>query len=137
MTTGRSSRADATALAGEPVAGRFALISLRAARWTLWSLLRARRSLRADGLQAKVAPPPRLSWSARRGVYTVLRRTSPTCLERAIVMQAWLAAHGRLHDVVVGVASTEGRMCAHAWIDAGTAPPDADGYRELTRIPPQ
>lgn len=116
--------------------GRFAPATLRAAGWSLLSLRRARRLLKAEGLRARIPPPPRLPARSTRGVRAVLRRANPTCLERAIVLQTWLAAHGTAVDVVVGVSSKNGKVAAHAWIDEGFVPVHAAGFSELARIPP-
>ena len=110
--------------------------TLRAALWTALSLRRARRLLKAEGLHARIPPPPRLPFGASRGVNAVLRRTEPTCLERATVLQTWLAAHGHLVDIVIGVRSSDGRMAAHAWIDSGGQSTDGADFEEITRIRP-
>lgn len=121
---------------GDRLTGRFAPATLRAAWWTLLSLSRARRLLKAEGLRARIPPPPRLPAGSGRGVRAVLRRTDPTCLERATVLQTWLAAQGQVVDIVVGVASKNGDVTAHAWVDEGCRPPDTAAFRELVRIPP-
>lgn len=121
---------------GDRLAGRFAPATLRAAWWTLLSLWRARRVLKADGLRARIPPPPPLPAKSGRGVRAVLRRTDSTCLERATVLQTWLASQDRAVDIVVGVASRKGKVIAHAWIDEGHRPPDTVAYHELVRIPP-
>ena len=118
------------------LAPRFAPVTLRAAWWTVRSLRRARRELRDSGVRAQVVPPPKLPWGAGRGVNAVLRRQEPTCLERSLVMQAWLAAQGEPHDVVVGVTRTSAGFDAHAWVDLPRATPDAAKYEELVRLPP-
>lgn len=110
--------------------------TLLAAGWAALSLSRARRLLHTDGLTARIAPPPRLlGIDATRGVMAVLRRTRPTCLERAVVLQAWLAAHGTAVDVVIGVAREGRDLTAHAWLEDGTGPAD-EPYREIHRLPP-
>jgi hypothetical protein len=53
-----------------------------------------------------------------------------------MVLQAWLAAHGRQHDVVVGVARADGEMKAHAWVDFGKESTDSSFYAEIHRIAP-
>lgn len=111
------------------------LSTLRAAFWTVRSLRAARRHLRAAGLEGLELPPvPPLPRSATGGVRAVLRLVSPTCLERALVLQRWRAAQGDPQDVVVGVRPPRGGFAAHAWLAderAGT-----DEYRELLRVPP-
>ena len=118
------------------LAPRFAPATFRAAWWTFRSLRRARRQLRRHGVRAQIPPPPALPWGAGRGVNAVLRRQEPTCLERSLVMQAWLAAQGERHDVVVGVNKTASGLDAHAWVDFPRSQTGGDGYDELVRLPP-
>lgn len=109
--------------------------TLRAALWALLALRRTRRALqRGPVTELRVGRPPLLPPSAGRGVRAILRRTEPTCLERALVLQAWSAAQGEARDVVIGVNGTGERFPAHAWLDG-----EEDGvhgrYRELLRVP--
>jgi hypothetical protein len=115
-----------------PLMGRRVdLPTLRAAWWTVRALRQTRRNLRRRSFQeVTVMPPPRLAASAGRGVNAVLRRQDPTCLERALVLQSWLAAHGEPTDVVIGVTGMEGGFSAHAWLD-GESP---GVFQELTRV---
>jgi Transglutaminase-like superfamily len=109
--------------------------SLRAAWWTLLALRRTRRSLRLGPVTGvHVAPPPRLPDRAGRGVNAVLRRFDSTCLERALVLQAWERARGDGRDVVIGVRGSRGEFAAHAWLD-GEQNGDLGAYEELMRVP--
>jgi hypothetical protein len=109
------------------------LPALRAALWALRAAGTARRQLRRDGLNRIELPePPRVPENASRGVLAALRRRPATCLERALVLQRWYAAHGRPHDIVIGVAGTAESFEAHAWLE-GEDP--GRGYRELSRVP--
>ncbi len=111
------------------------LASLRAALWTWRALARTRRLLRGGELKAiEVDPPPELPSHAVRGVRGVLRRVDQTCLERALVLQRWLAAHGERRDVVIGVAAPASDFKAHAWLE-GDPPAESDGFTELLRLP--
>lgn len=78
--------------------------------------------------------PPDLPSHAGRGVLAALRRQPHTCLERALVLQSWEAAHGNAREVVIGVARAGGDFAAHAWL---SGEPDDDGSRfhELMRLP--
>jgi hypothetical protein len=97
--------------------------------------------LKVVGVSACVPDPPKLPRSAGIGVEAVLSRTVPTCLERALVAQRWLAAHGEPRDVVIGVmtgrigdvADAHGGVVAHAWLD-GEEPESAAAYSEMHRI---
>jgi hypothetical protein len=64
----------------------------------------------------------------------VLRRRPSTCLERALVLQRWEAAHGAGADVVIGVPRHSEDFVAHAWLD-GMPDGQAAHYHELLRIP--
>jgi hypothetical protein len=109
--------------------------TLRAAWWTWRSLRATRARLKTTPYTAVTvtAPPRRLPAGAERGVRAVLRRTDPTCLERSLVLQRWLACRGEAHDVVIGVTAPGPGFAAHAWLD-GEA--HGRGYRELTRLGP-
>ena len=111
------------------------LPTLRAAAWAVVALRRTRRDLARQGLDgARVSPPPSLPPHARRGVLAVIRRRPSTCLERALVLQRWEAAHGGPSDVVIGVPGRSDDFVAHAWLEHM---PDAQvaAYHELHRIP--
>jgi hypothetical protein len=114
---------------------------LRAAWWAWWAVRAARAGLKDVGIAVSIADPPRLPRSAGIGVQAVLSRMVPTCLERALVAQRWLAAHGDARDVVIGVTTSgadqlavaHGGFAAHAWVDG--EPDDAAAYLEMYRIP--
>ncbi len=106
------------------------------AAWALIATRSVRRGLRDNGLATSPLKAPRLWGHADSGVQGVLHRLSPTCLERALVKQAWLAAHGRLIDVVIGVPRAGfAASSAHAWLDGATSAQIAD-YIEVQRIAP-
>ncbi len=111
-------------------------VILASALWAFIAVRVVRHRLRVDGIRAVVPMPPPLPASGARGVGGVLHRLAPTCLERALVAQAWLAAHGEPHDVVIGVP--EAGMSngpAHAWIDGSPTGAPA-GHKELHRLAP-
>lgn len=105
---------------------------LRAAWWSLRAARRAQQAVLAGELENISLPRvPRLPERAHRGVAAVLRRERYTCLERALVRQAWHAAHGDGRDVVIGVrAPSAGFFGAHAWLEGD---PDGAGFTELSR----
>ena len=109
--------------------------ALRAAWWAHQALNRTRRELRTGPVTSVTVPaPPRLPARAGRGVKAVLRRTDPTCLERALVLQAWEQAHGAGRDVIIGVHGSGDELAAHAWLD-GDRNGDLGVYEELMRVP--
>lgn len=118
------------------VGPRWSPTTLRAAWWAHRALRVTKRRLRRDGLLAVAPAPPVLPVGASRGVVGVLRRRSDTCLERALVLQAWLRAHGELRDVVIGVRKGGAGFEAHAWVDAEGLPDGAGEYDELHRRAP-
>jgi hypothetical protein len=115
--------------------GRTSPHTLRAAWWTLRSVRRARRDLKLRGLATTVsAPPASLPWGSRTGVNGVLNRLEPTCLERALVLQAWLHAHRVDRDVVIGVKGAQGEVRAHAWLDGIGDRDEGTRYSEIHRL---
>lgn len=106
---------------------------LRGGWWALRAVLRVRLSLRRLPVDdIRVARPSHLPPAAARGVHAVLRRLEPSCLERALVLQAWLAAAGEPRDVIIGVTKPSAGFRAHAWLDGESAP----GFSELRRLAP-
>jgi Transglutaminase-like superfamily len=112
------------------------LPTLRAALWAERALRSARRTLKRNGVEGIVVPaPPALPEQAGRGVNALLRRrSSSTCLERALVRQRWLAAHGRPRDVVIAVQAPDEAFQAHAWVD-GDPDSQSASFHELLRLP--
>lgn len=66
-----------------------------------------------------------------RGVRYVLRTRPATCLEGALVLQAWFAAQGIRRAVVIGVAGSTSDFSAHAWLEGDTP----GEFEELLRLP--
>ncbi|WP_091767953.1 lasso peptide biosynthesis B2 protein [Blastococcus aurantiacus] len=120
-----------------PLVGRYSVASARAGLWAWISLRRAARALARDGVRATVVAPPPLPSGARRGVEAVLRRTSPTCLERSLVLQSWLAHHDVPCEIIIGVAKDGPDVKAHAWLDIESGDHVARNYRELHRLEPR
>lgn len=114
------------------------LASLRAAWWTFRSIRRARRRLRRWGIDAalQVSPPPRLPPEARRGVNAIMARFKPSCLERAIVVQAWHDAQGERRDLIIGVSPRSEGFQAHAWLDGEDPCHPQTRFHELLRRSP-
>ncbi|WP_432561330.1 hypothetical protein [Kineococcus sp. SYSU DK003] len=106
---------------------------LSAAVWAERSLRDVRRTLPADGLRTRVLPPPALPAAGLEAVEAVLRRREATCLQRCLVVQAWLLAHGEPREVVVAASVAQG-FAAHAWLD-GHDEDESATYCELTRVP--
>jgi hypothetical protein len=117
---------------------------LLAAGWAVVAHALTRRGLRRTGLEAAAPPPPPLPERGVRGVSVALTWRGATCLERSLVLQQWLAAHGSSADVLIGVAPQTtgpgpgpGRSVwdLHAWIEGVD---DDDGaHQVLHRLPPR
>ena len=109
--------------------------TLRAGWWAARALRALRRRLPESGLRARVPEPPPLPEHAVVGVRGLTVFARATCLERSLLLQRWLAAHGRRHDVLVGVGGDTRRLAAHAWVEGYDPDAAADGYEVLTRVP--
>jgi hypothetical protein len=107
----------------------------RSSRWARRALREAEDSLKAHGVTARIAPPPPLPASAVHGVLSALHHRDPTCLERALVLQTWHAAHDHPYEIVIGVRRADTEVRAHAWVHGVDATP-AD-YLELHRLSPR
>jgi hypothetical protein len=68
-------------------------------------------------------------------VRAALRLERASCLERALVEQAWQVAHGCSRDIVIGVTASS-HFRAHAWLE-GDAPCHDDALAELVRRAPR
>ena len=112
---------------------RMDVSDLRAALWTVRAADTAPASIRHAGSGApSVPPPPRVGASAERAVEAVLSWRRYSCLQRAVVRQAWDAAHGVRRELIIGVTSPSHGFSAHAWLE-GDPPSDHEGYVELVR----
>jgi len=118
-------------VAWEPRAG---FPTLRAAWWAVLALRRLRGEISDLGLEAQVKGPPELAPEGLRGVEAALRRRHATCLERSLILQRWLIAHGASHEVLIGVNGGAERIEAHAWLNRYDAEAQGEGFRILTRI---
>lgn len=111
---------------------------LRAAWWAARSIRRLRVDLRINGLEAELKAPPALPSSAVSGVNATARCMRASCLERSLLLQKWLLAHGSPHTLVIGVpAPTDGPFIAHAWLEGHDRADDGRGYAQLLRLDPR
>jgi hypothetical protein len=109
--------------------------TLRAVLWSGRELRRLRRVLPHGGLgRVSLRRPPPLPDRAVRGVEALARARNATCLERSLILQSWLAARGREHEIVIGVATPENGFHAHAWLQGYDDESTGAGYDVLTRI---
>ena len=110
---------------------------LVAARVTGRELRRTRRLLRDRGVKAAHAGVRPLPVVRGRGrvVHRTLRVLRASCLERALILQAWHADTGDPRDLVIGVRSPGEDFGAHAWLDGFEPASEAD-FQEIVRLPP-
>jgi len=118
-------------VAWEPHAG---FPTLRAAWWAVLTLRRLRSEISELGLEAHITAPPELASDGLRGVEGALRRRHATCLERSLILQRWLIAHGASHEVLIGVNGGADWVEAHAWLDRYDPATQGEGFRVLTRV---
>ncbi len=112
---------------------RFGTANVYAAGWTAVNYVVVHRRLKRDGVRTKPLPAP--NWvdaRAARGMHAVLRRTSATCLEGALIRQEWFRAHGRSVEVIIGV-NTADAFRAHAWLSSD-GPQNSSLYQEIHRM---
>jgi hypothetical protein len=110
---------------------------LAAALWAWVTTQLVRRRIRRSGTRVPRPWAPKMGHGSDRGVWAVLTRLSPNCLERAVVAQAWLARDGSAApDIVIGVPrpGISADRPAHAWLD-GAEPEAALAHIELQRLP--
>lgn len=107
---------------------------VRTFRWTCRELAQTKKRLAIEGVEARAERPVDLSTRGYRGLNYAMRLVRPSCLERALVIQAWDTIDGRVPDVVVGVRMYQGRIEAHAWVDDADDPLFDDSYEEITRL---
>jgi hypothetical protein len=102
--------------------------------WLDTGLTDVRISLRTEGIDARLRlpdPPYATPWLTGL-VAARLAMQHATCLERSLIMQRWLMATGRPHDVLIGVRSPRETTIAHAWLDHE----NSRGHHILLRLPP-
>lgn len=131
VTRAARERARQVRVVWEPHAG---FPTLRAAWWARLALRKLRGEMSEQGLEAQVAKPPDLAPEGVRGVEAALRRQHATCLERSLILQRWLIAHGASHEILIGVCRGMDQIEAHAWLDRYDVGAQGEGFRVLTRV---
>jgi hypothetical protein len=102
--------------------------------WSDESLLAVRQGLDTEGIDTRLRvpdPPYAAPWLTGL-IAARLAMLHATCLERSLIMQRWMMAIGRPHDVLIGVKSPRETTIAHAWLDHE----DSQGHHVLLRLPP-
>jgi hypothetical protein len=108
--------------------------AVRCAWWAALAVRRVRRELPVRPVHEVRLPEPPSAPGRRgeRGVRAVIRRLEPSCLERALVLQRWLASRGDPREVVIGVTAPTAQFRAHAWLE-GESPHE---FQEIARVAP-
>ena len=107
---------------------------LRAAAWASGAHADLRGRIEAEGTEAVVTAPPELPAGAVRAVRATLRLRRASCLEGALILQRWHAAHDRPLDLVIGVTAPGAGFHAHAWLEGeGSLPTETGGFTEILR----
>lgn len=101
--------------------------------WALTQSRTIRHKVRTEGASARVPVPTVAGPRGWRGVQAAIVILRPTCLERALVLQAWIGGYAEAPDVVIGVRRQAGVVEAHAWVD-GADPWFDPSYQEIARF---
>ena len=102
--------------------------------WAYRAHQRVERDLRDGISEPRVAPPPpSIPDRAAKGVVKILEARRASCLERSLVLQAWIRAHGggQAPDIIIGVRKQGDEVKAHAWLDGSG---EGAGYAEIHRL---
>jgi hypothetical protein len=115
--------------------------ALQAARLVVWAWRahgEVHRRLPHTGLDGEMLmpAPPRAAMltdvEGDRAVRSVLGLRRASCLEEALVRQAWLSGRGTPRDIVIGVTAPSDGFRAHAWLEGDAV---GGGYVEMFRQP--
>ena len=107
-------------------------------RWARSRLAELRSAgLERDGPLATVTPPPRApDVSGRRALLLSVNRRRATCLERSLILRAFLDSRGSRHAILIGVRRGAGQeFMAHAWVE-GIDDESGEGYAVIRRLEP-
>lgn len=112
---------------------RYVVRVVQIVRWTSAAYADVHRRLPGEGAEVIVSPPRfPAPYGRMRLLLAVLRVRGATCLERSLVLQAWMLARGVERDVVIGVrAGATDAFAAHAWVDGLETAPE---YVEVHRL---
>lgn len=109
--------------------------NLRSLRWAVRQLRDVHRRLPIEGAATRIPLAAGMGPRGWWGIRIAFIATQPTCLERALLLQAWMGGYTDAPDVVIGVRKASGGVEAHAWIE-DRDPLFDPSYTELTRLAP-
>lgn len=109
--------------------------NLRSFVWALKELRSVHRRLPVDGTRTRVPAAEGMGPRGWWGVRCAIAALNPTCLERALLLQAWRGGYTEAPDVVIGVRKGVNDVEAHAWVERNDPWFDPT-YAELTRLTP-
>jgi hypothetical protein len=92
-----------------------------------------RRRLPIEGTATRIPLAAGMGPRGWWGIRVAFLATQPTCLERALLLQAWMGGYAEPPDVVIGIRNGSDGVQAHAWVDERD-PWFDPSYTELTRL---
>ena len=100
--------------------------------WLDARLVDVRTNLRSEGIDARsrLSDPPTHALAHPRG--RPAGHAARDVPKRSLIMQRWMMAVGRPHDVLIEREIAAETTIAHAWLDHE----DWRGHHVLTRLPP-
>ncbi len=107
--------------------------NLRSLRWAVRELRRVHERLPIEGAATRIPLAAGMGPRGWWGIRVAFVATQPTCLERALLLQAWMGGYTEPPDVVIGVRNGTDGVEAHAWIE-DRDPWFDPSYTELTRL---
>ena len=116
---------------------RLTLREVRLAGKAAWALIEARYRLRHTSVEemrcwAALSPDERISEISREPLIVAYRRAvqrlGGTCLVRALALQRFLAQHGHVSELRIGVTRSDKGFEAHAWLIDGEEVLEGGGH---------
>ena len=107
--------------------------NIRSFRWAVGQLRDVRERLPIEGTATRIPLAARMGPRGWWGIRVAFIATQPTCLERALLLQAWMGGYAEPPDVVIGVRNGSGGVEAHAWVE-DRDPWFDSSFTELTRL---
>lgn len=107
--------------------------NFRSLRWAVRELRDVHRRLPIEGAATRIPLAAGMGPRGWLGIQLAFVVTQPTCLERALLLQAWMGGYTDPPDVVIGIRNGSKGVEAHAWVE-DRDPWFDPSYTELTRL---
>ena len=107
--------------------------NLRSLRWAFRQLRDVHERLPIEGAATRIPLAAGMGPRGWLGIQLAFVATQPTCLERALLLQAWMGGYTDPPDVVIGIRNGSEGVEAHAWVE-DRDPWFDPSYTELTRL---